>query len=49
MLALRRYEDIIDENAAEFSEDLDTEDLALIENIVRTIEQDDEEPEVFCF
>ena len=39
---MRRYHDMIDENAAAYSEDLDMEDLALIESIVRTIGDDDE-------
>ena len=34
---------MIDENAAAYSEDLDMEDLAMIESIVRTIGDEDEE------
>jgi len=43
VFALRRYDDIIDENAVAYSEDLDMEDLALIESIVRTIGDEDED------
>ena len=39
---MRRYDDIIEENAMPYSEDLDMEDLALIESIVRTIGDEDE-------
>ena len=39
---MRHYDDIIDENATPYSEDLDMEDLALIESIVRTIGDEDE-------
>ena len=40
---MRRYDDIMDENATPYSEDLDMEDLALIESIVRTIGDDEAE------
>jgi hypothetical protein len=45
VLAMGRYDDVIDAFVPPFSEDLDMEDLALIESLVGTIEEDDEKEE----
>jgi hypothetical protein len=39
---MKRYDDIVDESTAPYSEDLDMEDLAMIESIINTLEHEDE-------
>lgn len=40
---MKRYDDMIDENAGTYSDDLDMEDLALIDSIVRAIGDEEEQ------